>query len=199
MSAPERSLEEKTCECKKGICFYGLLQQGYHCKYRAALSPVQGELPELDIRDEDHAKYDAEWETRWDGLDTDSVAVELYCRERQLSASNAEVCRLREELAVYIEHDAGCARLLECGDRHVQIAAAICVALEDKLTSFAAGQQKGREECLDAVRGERIDNHSILISTEDDGRLPDAMGDRAYSVGIRDAERAILALPKVGQ
>ena len=91
------------------------------------------ELPPLDVRVVDlQQAYDRR-------SDFSSHLAILVCRERQLLAAlqanrslSSQVAALTESVEelerqrqVYIEHDAGCARLLDCGEQHFKIAAAI--------------------------------------------------------------------------
>ena len=92
----------------------------------------------------------------------DSTPVEKY-----FDTLEAEVRRLREEIAVYVEHDAGCARLLECGEQHFKIAAAIIILLEKHRTAIS----DTRDECLRAVqeasRGEAlIFSHAFEVAEQ---------------------------------
>lgn len=61
-------------------------------------------LPAANITPEDHAKYDAEYDTRWDGYPVDAIVAELNSRERELVAVLSQLHELRaasEERPLY--------------------------------------------------------------------------------------------------
>lgn len=95
--------------------------------------------------------------------------------------ANAEVGRLREER-----------------DRYIGLAEMATQGIES-MDGFAAGQQKGREECLEAVRRERLLMHEEYLQNSLSHDTCDEDSDETYSRAIDDAEQAILALPKVGE
>lgn len=163
-------------------------------------SPVQGELPPLDIIKEDRERSYSE-NSGWD--------TTLFCRERQLRAAyaeferlktcgmielmlanpnadsfvrekEAEIKRLKVELCAFdsIIDEMGIAE--SCINPKEDLRIAITKLKQRAATSHASGKQEGRKECLEAVRGINTQHRSSLIWKS-------------------DAEQAILALPKVGE
>lgn len=100
MPAPERSLEEK-CRCvpDRHRCDYCIAQD-------SAPSPVQGELPELDVSAEDkHYAYLVLHRVGTDGDALRSATERVFCRERQLRVTKARA--EAAELALSTSHASG--------------------------------------------------------------------------------------------
>lgn len=181
---------------------------------RSSLSPMQGELPPLDIIKEDRERSYSE-NSGWD--------TTLFCRERQLRAAYAEIERLKGELEHRRTEVSALNEALTQAESETATSHSEVERLKGKLAPFVensviadcilcrtpiwarqeridngsglahatcafneSGKQEGRKEALDAVRGCLIKNERSMVALD-------------INTGIRNAEQAILALPKVGE
>lgn len=214
MPAPERSLEEtiRQCpDCSHSLYSHspdGCVELPCPCllsqdAVRAALSPKQGELPPRP--EPDCVRY--EGGCGFHGSEPAYIAETAHkhfdALESLLRASNAEVGRLREELEAVEDMSSVGESLMKAIEAHSELlgpwhpvdcpSEIVGDLLDRSQTTFAAGQQKGREECA-KIANQRIEHlYEDLPANEFSDR------DKSYKMALQWYQRAILALPKVGE
>lgn len=103
-----------------------------------------------------HSSIEAQLLASQSALQAAERIAEMYKSHHKMQFEERE--KVQQKLAVYIEHDAECARLLGCGEQHYQIAAAIGILKVEAEAILAAQPAAG----VDAQKDYDLSLYEVL-------------------------------------